>query len=443
MANGDSVLIIGNGGREHAITWLISKSEGVGRIFIAPGNPGTQQLGKNVNIAPNDFDALVDFALKEKIDLAITGSESQLGKGIVDKFEHNGIAIYGPPQKMAQIEVDKIYGKEIIKKAKIATPMSWTFKDSETAKAKVRENPKNTVVKHSSGDMGGKGVHPCTTQYEALAEEDKLFQTTDTVIIEEFAGEKGVIHEEASCMVICSGKSYIPLLFSQDHKKEGEGDTGSNTGGMGAYAPCEITRGYEKWILKKVVEPTLKVLNGQFYGTLYVALIRNPGSKDWPFQVLEYNARFGDPEIQPIATLIDSPHFYRILKASAHHESLSAFKLNWYPGAAVCTVMANRGYPRKDDFYKSNLNKPIMELDNPYFKNPWVTVFHAGTGLNEKGAVIVDGGRVLNVTTRGQDIIEAHQRCLEAISKIKSEGLRYRPDIGYRDIERFKARTES
>jgi phosphoribosylamine--glycine ligase len=442
MRSGDSVLIIGNGGREHAITWLISKSEGVGRIFIAPGNPGTRQLGKNINIAPNDFHALLDFALIEQIDMVITGSESQLGKGIVDAFEKYGIAIYGPSQKMAQIEVDKIYGKEIMRKAKIATPMSWIFKDSESAKAKILENPKNTVVKHSSGDMGGKGVHPCATQQEAIAEVDKMFQTTNTVIIEEFAGEKGIIHEEASCMVICSGKSYIPLLFSQDHKKEGEGDTGSNTGGMGAYAPCEITRGYEKWILKKVVEPTLKVLNGKFYGTLYIALIRNPKNKKWPFQVLEYNARFGDPEIQPIATLIDSPQFYRILKASAHHESLSKFKINWHPGAAVCTVMANQGYPRKDDFYKSNLNKPILGLDDPYFKNPWVTIFHAGTGLNEKGITTVDGGRVLNVTTRGKDIIEAHQRCLEALSKIKSDGLRYRSDIGYRDIERFKTRVK-
>jgi phosphoribosylamine--glycine ligase len=443
MVNGDSVLIIGSGGREHAIAWLISRSEGVGQIFTASGNPGTQQLGTNVNIPPTDFEALVDFALKEKIDLVVTGSESQLGKGIVDIFQKNDIAIYGPPQKMAQIEVDKIHGKEIMQKAGILTPQGWAFKDPEQAKAKIMEDPKNTVVKHPSGDMGGKGVHPCATQEEALAEVDKMCEISDTVIIEQFAGEKGIIHEEASCMAICSGRSYIPLLFSQDHKKEGEGDTGSNTGGMGAYAPCEITRGYEKWILKKVVEPTLKVLNGQFYGTLYIALIRNPGNKEWPFQVLEYNARFGDPELQPIATLLDAPNFYHILKASAQHENLSNFKLNWYPGAALCTVMANRGYPRKDDFYQSNLNKPITGFDNPYFQQPWVTIFHAGTAFNEEGEIIVEGGRVLNVTTRGKDIIEAHQRCLEALSKIECEGLRYRSDIGYRDIERFKARTKS
>jgi len=443
MVNGDSVLIIGSGGREHALAWLLFKSEDVGKIFTAPGNPGTEQLGTNVNIPPTDFEGLVEFALKEKIDLVVTGSESQLGKGIVDIFQKNDINIYGPPQKMAQIEVDKIYGKEIMRKAGISTPIDWIFKDPEEAKAKILEDPKNTVVKHPSGDMGGKGVHPCATQEEALEEVDKMFEIADTIIIEQFAGENGIIHEEASCMVICSGRSYIPLLFSQDHKKEGEGDTGSNTGGMGAYAPCEITRGYEKWILKKIVEPTLKVLTGQFYGTLYIALIRNPGNKEWPFQVLEYNARFGDPELQPIAILMDATNFYHILKASAQHENLSDLKLNWHPGAALCTVMANRGYPRKDDFYQSNLNKLITGFDDPYFQQPWVTIFHAGTALNEEGQIVVEGGRVLNVTTRGKDIIEAHQRCLEALSKIECEGLRYRSDIGYRDIERFKARTKS
>ncbi len=440
MGNAESILIIGSGGRESALAWLMSKSKGVGQIYTAPGNPGTHQLGKNIDISPNDFDTLVGFALKEKVDLVLTGSESQLGNGIVDAFEKEGLLIYGPSKKMAQIEVDKIYGKEVMNKAGIATPQCWMFQDAEAAKAKIMEDPNNTVVKHPSGDMGGKGVHPCATQEEAVVEVDKMLEISDTVVIEQFAGEKGVIHEEASCMVICSGMSYIPLIFSQDHKKEGEGDTGSNTGGMGAYAPCEITRGSEKWILNKIVEPTLKALNGKLYGTLYIALIRNPGNDDWPFQILEYNARFGDPELQPIATLLNAPNFYEILKKSAQHEDLSNIKLDWHPGSAVCTVMANKGYPRKDDFYKSHLGKVIGGLDNPYFDNPWVTVFHAGTGFNEKGEFIVNGGRVLNVTTRGKDIIEAQERSLEAISNIKCDALRFRRDIGYRDIERFKAR---
>ena len=441
MADGDSVLVIGSGGRESAIAWLLSKSKGVGQIFTAPGNPGTQLLGKNVNISPDDFVALVDFALKERIDLVVTGSESQLGKGIVDAFQKQDITIYGPNLKLAQIEVDKIYGKEVMNNAGIVIPQCWMFQDAEAAKAKIMEDPKNTVVKHPSGDMGGKGVHPCATQKEAIGEVDKMLQISETVVIEQFAGEKGVIHEEASCMAICSGTSYIPLIFSQDHKKEGEGDTGSNTGGMGAYAPCEITLGYEKWILDKIVEPTLKVLDGKLYGTLYIALIRNPGNEEWPFQVLEYNARFGDPELQPIATLLDAPNFYQILKASAQQEDLSNYELKWHPGSAVCTVMANKGYPRKDDFYKTHLKKTILGLDDPYFNNPWVTVFHAGTGINEKSEFIINGGRALNIVARGKDIIEAQQRCLEAISKVKCDGLRYRRDIGYRDIERFKART--
>ncbi|MHA1358297.1 MAG: phosphoribosylamine--glycine ligase [Candidatus Helarchaeota archaeon] len=440
MANGDSILIIGNGGREHAIAWLISKSDGVGQIYTAPGNPGTQKIGENVNISANDFDALVDFALKEKIDLVITGSESQLGKGIVDIFQKNGVDIYGPDRQMAKLEVDKLYGKKIMNKAGISTPQCWIFTKPDAAKAKVMEDPKNTVVKHPSGDMGGKGVHPCTSQEEALEEVDKMFQISDVVCIEQFAGEEGKIFEEASCMVICSGESYVPMIFSQDHKKEGEGDTGSNTGGMGAYAPCEITRSHEQWVFEKIVEPTLRVLKGNFYGTLYIALVRNPDSADWPFQVLEYNARFGDPELQPIATLLNSPNFYKILKASAQHEDLSDYKLKWYSGAAVCTVMANKGYPRKDDYYKSLLGRRITGLDDPLFQEPWVTVFHAGTGLNENGEYIVAGGRTLNVTTRGKDIIEAHDRCLEALSRIKSEALRYRHDIGHRDIARYKAR---
>lgn len=440
MVDGESVLIIGNGGRESALAWLLAKSKGVSRIFAAPGNPGTQQVGQNVSIAADDFERLIDFALKERIDLVLTGSESQLGKGIVDLFEKNGILIYGPNQRMAQLEVDKLYGKEIMAKAGIVTPLHWTFRDADAAKAKVMEDPKNTVVKHPSGDMGGKGVHPCATQEEALAEVDKMLQISDTVVIEQFAGEKGEIFEEASCMLICSGMSYIPLVFSQDHKKEGEGDNGSNTGGMGAYAPCEITRGYEKWVLQQIVEPTLKSLNGQFYGTLYIALIQNPGNDEWPFQVLEYNTRFGDPEIQPIATLLDTPNLYEILKTSAQHEDLSNFKLNWYSGSAICTVMANKGYPRKDEIYKAQLGKIILGLDDTYFQNPWVTVFHAGTGTSEKGDLIIDGGRILNICTRGTNIIEAHERCLEAISKIKCDGLRYRRDIGYRDIERYEAR---
>ncbi|NVM31979.1 MAG: phosphoribosylamine--glycine ligase, partial [Candidatus Helarchaeota archaeon] len=219
MANGESVLIIGGGGRESAIAYLMSKSDGVGRIITAPGNPGTKLLGENVDISPNDFNALIDFALKEKIDLVITGSESQLGKGIVDAFEKNGVLIYGPNLKLAQIEVDKIYGKEVMLKAGISTPLHWIFKDAEAAKAKIMEDPKNTVVKHPSGDMGGKGVHPCATQEEAVAEVDKMLQISNTVVIEQFAGEKGVIHEEASCMVICSGTTYVPMIFSQDHKK--------------------------------------------------------------------------------------------------------------------------------------------------------------------------------------------------------------------------------
>jgi phosphoribosylamine--glycine ligase len=441
MVNGDSILIIGSGGREHAIAWLMSRSEGVGLIYTAPGNPGTQLVGKNIEISANNFDALVEFALKEKIDLAVTGSESQLGKGIVDAFQKNGIDIYGPNQKMAQLEVDKLYGKEIMAKAGISTPQCWSFTDPEKAKAKVVESPRNTVVKHPSGDMGGKGVIPCATQEEALIEIDKMFQISDTVCIEQFAGVKGEIFEEASCMVICSGQSYVPMIFSQDHKKEGDGDTGSNTGGMGAYAPCEITRGHEEWVFERIVEPTLKALDGKFYGTLYIALIKNPADEDWPFQILEYNARFGDPEIQPIATLLDAPNFYKILKASAQHEDLSNFEFNWHSGSAICTVMANKGYPRKDDYYKSLLKTPILGLNDPYFQNPWVTVFHAGTGLNEQDEFIIDGGRTLNVTTRGSDIIEAHNRCLEALSKIRCDALRYRHDIGYRDIARFKERT--
>jgi phosphoribosylamine--glycine ligase len=442
MTNRDSVLIIGSGGRESAIAWLISKSKDVGQIFTAPGNPGTQLLGKNVNISPDDFDALIDFALKEKIDLVITGSESQLGKGIVNAFEKQEILIYGPNQQMAQLEIDKVYGKEVMVKAGISTPSHWVFKDPGKAKAKIMENPRNTVVKHPSGDMGGKGVHPCATQKEAVTEVDRLFDISNTVVIEQFAGERGVIHEEASCMVIVSGTSYIPLIFSQDHKKEGEGDTGSNTGGMGAYAPCEIIREHESWVLNKIVEPTLKVLNGKLHGTLYIALIKNPGNKEWPFQVLEYNTRFGDPELQPIATLMDAPNFYQILKAVAQKEDLSDYRIDWHPGSAVCTVMANKGYPRKDESYKASLGKVIQGLDDPYFSNPWVTVFHAGTSLNKKDEFIIDGGRTLNITTRGKDIIEAHKRCLEALSKIHCDGLRYRRDIGYRDIERFKARMK-
>ncbi|MHA1268031.1 MAG: phosphoribosylamine--glycine ligase [Candidatus Helarchaeota archaeon] len=441
MTDGESVLIIGSGGREHALAWLMAKSKKVARIFTAPGNPGTALVGKNVEISPNNFEGLIDFALKEKIDLTITGSESQLGKGIVDAFEKADLTIYGPTQELAKLEVDKIYGKEVMTKAGIATPAYWVFTDLEAAKAKIMEDPKNTVVKHPSGDMGGKGVHPCHNQEDALQEVDKMFQISDTVIIEQFAGEKGVIHEEASCMVICSGRSYVPLIFSQDHKKEGEGDTGSNTGGMGAYAPCEITRGYEQWILTKIVEPTLKVLDGKFYGTLYIALISNPSNGDWPFQVLEYNARFGDPELQPIAMLLDAPNFYDILKASALHEDLSDYRLKWHPGSAICTVMANKGYPRKDEIYQSHLGKVILGLDDPYFNNPWVTVFHAGTKQNKDGEFIIGGGRTLNVCTRGKDILDARAKCLEALAKIKCDGLRYRKDIGYRDVERFKSRT--
>jgi phosphoribosylamine--glycine ligase len=263
---------------------------------------------------------------------------------------------------------------------------------------------------------------------------------TGKVILEEFAGVDGKIFEEASCMVFTNGSQYVPLPFTQDHKKRFEEDKGPNTGGMGAYGPCLITKGQENWIFENVVEPSIKTMNTRepMVGCLYIALYRDTTNDDAPWGIFEYNVRPGDPEVVPLALLLKSKNFYDLCKKCADREDISDIKLKWHPGVALTTVLANKEYPNKNEAYKANLGKPIYGLADPIFNQPWCMITHAAT-KNLNGQIVVDGGRTLGVTTLGKDIIEAHESNRQVLKEIHCDGLSWRNDVGYRDIQRLKA----
>ena len=415
------VLVIGNGGREHAIIWKISKSSCVDKIYSARGNAGIWKLAERVDISPNDIRELVNFALSEKIDFTIVGPESPLVEGIYDAFKSAGLELFGPSKEASRLEGSKAFAKEFMKKYSIPTADYRIFEDPQEAINYVKEKNKGFVIK-ADGLAGGKGVTVCYTVEETVEAIEK------TMIKKAFgkSGERIVIEErlegeEASYIVMVDGLRYIPLPTSQDHKRLLEGDKGPNTGGMGAYSPTPvIDENTEERIRKEIIERTLHGLHqeGIYYrGFLYVGLML---TEEGP-KVLEYNVRLGDPEAQPILMRIKGDFLKYILDFCKGEDVNMDIDERW----AVDVVIASKGYPY--DYEKGKVIEGLEEVENMED----LQVFHAGTDINN-GKVVTSGGRVLNVCAMGNTLEEAIRRAYEGVSKIRFEGMYYRRDIAGR-----------
>ncbi len=421
------VLVIGSGGREHALVWKLSQSPRVDKIFCAPGNAGISEIAECLDIKADDVSALVNFAKYEWIDLTVVGPEAPLTAGIVDAFVKEDRRIFGPDASGARLEGSKVFAKEFMLKYGIPTAEHKTFTSYLHAKEYIRLKGAPVVIK-ADGLAAGKGVFVAANVGEAidalkLIMKERAFGSAgDKVIVEQCL--KG---EEASFMVLTDGKTFIPLATSQDHKTVFDNDEGPNTGGMGAYSPATvITESLEAEIIKNIIKPVLKGLSRErinYRGIIYAGLMICDGK---PY-VLEFNCRFGDPEAQPVLMRLESDLF-DALKATSQGK-LKDIKLSWKKDASICVVLTSKGYP---EAYEKD--KPIKGLDS-LNKSDDVMVFHAGTSLND-GKIVTSGGRVLGVTALGKDIKTAKQKAYNAIKKIHFEGMHYRKDIGDKAIKK-------
>ena len=420
-----NILVVGSGGREHAICWKMKQSPQTSRLFCAPGNGGIDQLAELVPIKAHEIDSLVRFAKKEHIDLTVVGPEQSLALGIVDAFEKNGLAVFGPNKSAAQLESSKIFAKDFMRRHSIPTSRYQSFarSDEDSASQFIDSLPTPIVVK-ADGLAAGKGVIICATKHEAMLAlrtmiHDKAFGTAgERVVIEEF------MHgEEASFFVITDGEQFAPLATAQDHKRILDGDKGKNTGGMGAYAPAPVVnKTVTDRVIKEIVIPTIRGMKSEgipFVGCLYVGLMI---TADGP-KVVEYNCRFGDPEAQVIIPLIDADLGQVLYSAATHN--LNPASVRQHPALAVCIVMSSRGYP---DEYE--VGKKIFGLDK-IVPEDGVVVFHSGT-KREGDLILTAGGRVLGVTAIGYDhaLEETIRSAYSAVEKITFDGAYFRGDIG-------------
>lgn len=420
-----NVLVIGSGGREHALCWKIKQSPKVRRVYCAPGNAGIAEDAKCVDIKETDIDSLLRFAIASEIDLTIVGPELPLALGIVDKFEEHGLRIFGPTKAAARIESSKSFAKNLLKKYRIPTGFFSVFSDFAEALRWVKEVKPPLVVK-ADGLAAGKGVVVCRTEEEARDTLDAILNgrlfgdAGDKVVIEEF-----LEGQEVSFLAFTDGENLLPLPSSQDHKQLLDGDQGPNTGGMGAYSPTPfVTPELHDRIMREVMIPAVSAMKEEGYpykGVLYAGLMLTEGR----FKVLEFNCRFGDPEAQVLLTRMDSD-IVPILEATIDGR-LSAEKIQWKSEASACVVMASKGYP--GDYKKG---APIGGLDEVK-KMERVKVFHAGTALRD-GCIVTNGGRVLGVTALGDTIRDAVETAYRAVKAIRCEQLQYRTDIGGKAI---------
>jgi phosphoribosylamine---glycine ligase len=421
------VLVIGSGGREHALVWKISQSPKVEKIFCAPGSAAIGQLAECIAIGPEEIGKLADFAEKEKIALTVVGPELPLTLGITDLFESGGLRIFGPNKAAARLEGSKAFAKEILQQNKISTASFGTFTDAASARKYLTQQTPPYVIK-ADGLAGGKGVVICVDINEAIAVSDGILvqktlgEAGEKVVIEEF-----LEGEEASFMVLTDGDHILPLASSQDHKRVFDNDEGPNTGGMGAYSPAPVvTSAMHQRILDEILKPLLVGLRNKeirYRGVIYVGLmITQSGPK-----VLEFNARFGDPECQPIMMRLKSD-LVSLLEATIDGE-LNRIQPEWYEDPAVCVVLSARGYPGPYD--KGYEIRGLDKLDH------WDKgfVFHAGT-TKENDRWLTSGGRVLGVTARGSDIGNAVTNAYAAVSQISWDGMHYRKDIARRATHR-------
>ncbi len=425
--NGVKVLVIGSGGREHALVWKISQSRNIDRIFCAPGNGGIKDIAKLVDIKADDIDGLLNFAKTNKIDLTVVGPEAPLVKGIVDEFKDAGLNIFGPSKGLAMLEGSKIFAKEAMMKFGLPTADFKIFDNAENAKKYLRQRCAPIVIK-ADGLAAGKGVIVAKTVEEGDSAIDSILterifgDSGDRVIIEDC-----LYGEEASILVFTDGNNIVPLVSSQDHKRIFDNDRGPNTGGMGAYSPAPVvSRKIFGNIINDIFRPLInglreegKLYNGVLYGGL---MITESGPK-----VLEFNVRFGDPEAQAILPRLKSDLIDVIM--ACIEGNLDRINLKWDERSCLCVVAASEGYPGPYEKHKE-----IHGLDS-IKKLKDTVVFHAGT-LCEDGKIFTGGGRVLAVTGLGNDIKSAKKKAYKALEKIDFKGMYYRKDIGDKAINR-------
>lgn len=420
------VLVIGSGGREHALAWKISKSPHVSRLFCAPGNAGIESHAQCVPIAAEDIAELKAFVTSEGVDLTVVGPEAPLARGIVNEFRKARLKIFGPTQGAAQIEASKAFAKELMMRHRIPTAASKTFDKLDPALDYLDRHPIPLVVK-ADGLAQGKGVMVAGTREEArqavsdMLGSHKFGDAGSRVVIEEFLDG-----EELSLMAFADGKTIVPMVAAQDHKRVGDGDTGPNTGGMGAYAPTPLdTPELRRVVTRQILSPIIGALSQvgcPFQGVLYAGLMIIRGE---PY-VLEFNARFGDPEAQVVLPLLKTD-LVEILDAVAEHR-LDQLNIEWHRQAAVCVVLTSSGYPGT---YPTGV--PIEGLANPV-SDESVMVFHAGTA-RQGSDIVTAGGRVLGVTALGTNLVTAKDKAYQAVRHIAFEGCHYRTDIAHRALQ--------
>ena len=419
------VLIVGQGGREHALAWKLAKSPSVTTVYCAPGNAGTALDAQNVDIAASDLPKLLEFAQTEQVGLTVVGPEAPLVDGIVDLFTDAGLTIFGPSRQAAELEGSKVFCKQILRKANVPTADFQVFDDAETAIAYVREHAVRDIVIKADGLAAGKGVLVCRRLDESIAAIQQIMveraygDAGDRIIVEEC-----LQGEEASILAIVDGQTIVPLAASQDHKRAYDGDEGPNTGGMGAYSPANaVSEQTMDTIVEQILVPTMHQMNREgrtFRGVLYAGLmLTDQGPK-----VLEYNVRFGDPEAQPVLMRLESD-LAEILLAAARGKLDQIARPTWNPSPAVCVVMAADGYPGD---YQRGL--PIRGLAEAA-ELEHVKVFHAGTQAVD-GQVQTHGGRVLGVTALGTSIPEAKLRAYQGVKCVRWDGAWCRKDISDR-----------
>jgi len=420
------VLVVGGGGREHALCWKLNRSASVSEVVCAPGNPGIAKDARCVNVGAEDVDALMALARDEQPRLVVIGPEVPLVKGLANQLRAEGFAVYGPDAAAAELEGSKSFSKALMHEAGVPTAKFETHTDADKAEALIRAWGAPIVVK-ASGLAAGKGVIVAQTEDEAIeAARDMLSGNSfgdagSQVVIEEF-----LEGEEASCLFLVSGDTILPLASSQDHKALLDGDLGPNTGGMGAYspAPC-VTAAIEQEVLETIARPTiaaLKARGAEFIGTLYAGVMLTKNG----LKTLEFNVRFGDPECQPLMSRLKSD-LGEVLLAAAE-KRLDGVKLDWDERKALCVVVVSDGYPAS--FEKGQVIKGLEAVDAA-----GATVFHAGTAEKD-GEIVNAGGRVLGITSLADTVAEAQTSVYSALEKLNWQGGFYRKDIGYRAVQR-------
>ncbi|MGB7375995.1 MAG: phosphoribosylamine--glycine ligase [Rivularia sp. (in: cyanobacteria)] len=416
------ILVVGSGGREHALAWKFLQSSQVEQVVCVPGNGGTASLERceNVSLKVDDFEAISNFALKAQINLVVIGPEVPLAKGITDYLQSKGLKVFGPTKAGAQIEASKAWAKSIMQEANIPTANSAVFNKAAPAKSYIKNHGVPIVIK-ADGLAAGKGVTVATSLNQAVEAVEAIFDGQFGSAGEFVVVEECLTGQEVSVLALTDGLTIRPLLPAQDHKRIGEGDTGENTGGMGAYAPTPIaTVNLMERVQKQVLDRTINALKAKkidYRGVLYAGLMVTTTGE---FKVLEFNCRFGDPETQVILPLLETP-LEELMLACSEQRLEQMPPIQWKQGAAATIVAASGGYPQA--YEKGKVITGIAEAEAA-----GVTVFHAGTKLNQE--LMTDGGRVLNVTGVGENFEQALRLAYSGIEKINFDQMYYRRDIG-------------